>query len=185
MARAGIELWQIQLFARWESAVILRYVKEAPLARSHLLANRLRQDRDLNEYIDDTTRTAFQDLGNKEGAAWPAVVNQKLEQALGGEVSAEKSQEDPKLIQETVKAILQEQSAVQDLPEFVVNGRKRINQALAHRPWDHLWCYCGWGWAEAMQQGVGRALTQDTLLGYKICEICNKGQSRLRPSAVP
>ena len=182
MARAGIELWQIQLFARWESAVILWYVREAPLARSHLLANRLRQDRDLNEHIDDTTRTALQDLSLKEGAAWPAVVNQKLEQALGGEVAAEKALQNPKLIQDTVKAIIEEQPSEQDLPEYVVNGRKRPSQALAHRPRDPLWCYCGWGWAEAMQQGVGRALKQDELIGYKVCEICEKGRSRMRPS---
>ena len=41
MARAGVDIWHIQLFARWESKVILRYVKEAPLAASHLLAGKM------------------------------------------------------------------------------------------------------------------------------------------------
>ncbi len=31
MARDGMELWQSQLFARWGSSVVLRYVREAPI----------------------------------------------------------------------------------------------------------------------------------------------------------
>ena len=53
MARAGIDVWQIQLFARWESSVVLRYVIDAPLAKSRLLARRMRSGLDLDEAIGD------------------------------------------------------------------------------------------------------------------------------------
>ena len=85
MARAGVELFQIQLFARWESSVILRYVKEAPLASSHLLAARLTTtpemperkvlNSDLTELVDDKVdRDALLNV---------------IQVNLGGEVAAE------------------------------------------------------------------------------------------------
>ena len=59
MARAGIELWQIQLFARWESSVILRYVREAPLAKSHLLAGRMVANEDVSEVTGNSGDKEF------------------------------------------------------------------------------------------------------------------------------
>ena len=84
MARAGVELWQIQLFARWESSIILRYVQEAPLARSHLLAARLATATDFKEVVDDAV--GMKAMLDKEGETWDTAVTKKVEEALGGSV---------------------------------------------------------------------------------------------------
>lgn len=39
MARAGIDVVVIQLMGRWGSSTVLRYIQEAPLERSHLIAS--------------------------------------------------------------------------------------------------------------------------------------------------
>jgi hypothetical protein len=35
LARAGLEVWKIQIFCRWGSDVVLRYIQDAPLEHSH------------------------------------------------------------------------------------------------------------------------------------------------------
>ena len=35
LAKAGLEIWKIQIFCRWGSDVILRYIQDAPLEQSH------------------------------------------------------------------------------------------------------------------------------------------------------
>ena len=38
LASRGVELWRIQIFGRWDSDVILRYIREAPLCQLNALA---------------------------------------------------------------------------------------------------------------------------------------------------
>ena len=35
LAKAGLEIWKIQIFCRWGSDVVLRYIQDAPLEQSH------------------------------------------------------------------------------------------------------------------------------------------------------
>jgi len=35
LAKAGLEIWKIQIFCRWGSDVVLRYMQDAPLEQSH------------------------------------------------------------------------------------------------------------------------------------------------------
>ena len=190
MARAGIELWQIQLFARWDSAVIMRYVKEAPLTKSHEIAARLSKERDLAEHVDDTSKDAMAQLKLQEGDAWQAVLVKKIEELLGNKVHGHATEEKPELIQKAVKQVLVEVPAYVDLPEYVINGRKRqtrgiSNQALAHRPRDGRHSFCGWGWRAALDQGVAHCLTTESLLDYRVCDSCQKGLARCAAPAVP
>jgi len=49
MAKAGMDLWQIQLFCRWGSSAVLGYVRDAPLAVSGRIAPMVAQSLTLGE----------------------------------------------------------------------------------------------------------------------------------------
>ena len=166
-----MELWQIQLFARWESAVILRYVREAPLARSHLLAARMAATTDLAELVDDAVSS--EKLSAKEGSQWTTAVTKKVETALGGAISGA-APLNADTLREAAKEVLEEPRA-DGLPEFVLNGahvqkaRHRI-----HKPRDAEFAYCTWPWAEAIKAGVACKASLDVARLYKFCDQCSK-----------
>lgn len=154
MARAGIELWQIQLFARWESAVILRYVREAPLARSHLLAGRMVNQEDLNELVDNTGNKALERISKKEGPAWATAVTKQIENLTGGMIDGTNPMAMKELISKAVEEVLSKEVPAGLLPEFVTNKRIHHSRTRAHKPRDANWAFCGWSWAEAVKEGV-------------------------------
>ena len=174
MARAGVELWQIQLFARWESAVILRYVREAPLARSHLLAARLATATDFNEVVDNAV--GLKTILDKEGETWDTAVTKKVEEALGGTVSGTPAEVDPDVLKKAALHVLTEER-VMDLPEFVVNGRQHHSRASAHRPRDLSLAFCGWPWAGAVSEGTAMLLTSDQAQLHRKCEVCTRASA--------
>ena len=171
MARAGVELWQIQLFARWESAVILRYVREAPMARSHLLAARMAATTDLAEMVDDAVSS--ERLSAKEGDQWTAALTKKVETALGGAIPGE-ARLDAETVKVAARNVLEEPKA-DDLPEYVLNGahvqkaRHRI-----HRPRDAEFAFCTWPWAEAIKAGVVCTTSLEVARLYNICDQCSR-----------
>ena len=173
MARAGIELWQIQLFARWESAVILRYVREAPLARSHL-AGKMANVKDLTEMVDDT-EGALPKLQEQEGDAWSHVLNQKLGDALGGEIKVDSNKDGKQLISDTVSELLKAQDRSDKTPQCVVNCRMHYSKTRAHIPRDSCSAFCGWGWAAAAAEGKAIEITEEASIGYFKCNICARG----------
>ena len=181
MARAGIELWQIQLFARWESSVILRYVREAPLERSHLLARRLRKEPDLAEMVDDAVgaqRGGLPRLEAEQGAAWAPAVVQAFEQACGGQIGVEKLDIDKQAcVDAAMEAIAGNEQDVEALPSFVLNGRPHHTQSKVHRPRDSSVCFCGWQWSEAPKSGVAVVLEKEAV-GYVSCKACTKAAAR-------
>ena len=177
MARAGVDLSQIQGFARWESSIILRYVQEAPLARSHLLAARLAAATDFKEVVDNAV--GLQTILDNEGETWNTAVTKKVEEALGGTVSGTPVAVDPDILKEAARHVLTEKLNL-DLPAFVVNGRQHHSRASAHRPRDLSLAFCGWPWAEAVSQGVAMLLTSDQALLHRKCEVCTRGSCSLR-----
>ena len=175
MARAGVELWQIQLFARWESAVILRYVREAPLARSHLLAARMAASTDLAEMVDDAVSSTR--LSAKEGDQWTAAVTGRVETAVGGAIPGV-ARLNAEMVKVAAKSILEEPKAA-DLPEFVLNGAHvQKSRHRIHRPRDAEFTFCTWAWADAIKAGVACTASAEVAQLYRFCDQCaRKGQS--------
>ena len=167
MARAGIELWQIQLFARWESAVILRYVREAPLAKSHLLAGRMANQEDINELVDNTGDKALERIAVQEGPGWATAVIKQIENLTGGIPLLKKE-----LIKKAVENVLCKELPTDKLPEYVTNKKTHHSRTRAHRPRDANWAFCGWAWAEAVEEGgadVWDAEGAEKFLKYSSC----------------
>ena len=173
MARAGIELWQIQLFARWESAVILRYVREAPLSRSHLLASRL-AGKDLAEMIDDK-KGSLTRLKEMEGEALDNVLSEKLGKAMGSELEMKADKDGDKLFDDLVAEMLDEKPVIQESIPYIINGRSHHSLHRVHRPRDARAAFCGWGWAAAVAAGNTAEVAEGTTATYRFCEICAKG----------
>ena len=144
------ELWHIQLFARWESRVVLRYVREAPLATSHLLAARMAAG-----------AHASQD------AARPQV---KMDADLLKETEAIKDQHAKQITQE-VAAIRATGSVCR--PLFVFSTKCHHSRAKLHRPRDDHTTHCGWEWASAFARGT--AVTLDRLQKEALlCGLCER-----------
>ena len=183
MARAGVDLWHIQLFARWESRVVLRYVREAPLATSHLLAARMAADaRASHEALrPQVPQTSLTDV---------LVNKQQDNQTVQGEKEVDKMSVDAKTGQEVIKERCIEEQQVQKsvgkhftgdacLPMFVLNTRKHYSRAKLHRPRDERSSYCGWQWASAFAED--HAITLDSRqTKANFCEVCDRlhGQCR-------
>ena len=172
MARAGIELWQIQLFARWESSVILQYVREAPLAKSHLLAGRLAQGKALVEHIEDAEQGTLQKLMAKEGKSWQAAVTEKIEHEMGDEVTAEGFKDGSGVIKKAIDEVLTESVLIEDLPQWVVNTKKHHSRAKAHQPRNLVKTFCGWPWAEALAENQALVVTPEGAKSYRQCDTC-------------
>ena len=151
MARAGVDLWYIQLFARWQSKIILRYVQEAPLASSHLLASRMATSKQ-----DDADTAAAQEDGGVQREP-VVVVTTEAERTV-------------KEIEKTIAA----GTAKFDLPKYVLSTRNAYHtDAKLHRPRDHRVSLCGWEWADAFERGV--AITLDNSYGQsQECKICQR-----------
>ena len=190
MARAGVDLFQIQLFARWESSVVLRYVKEAPLAQSHLLAERLATqqqemheqkplDQDLTEIADDSADAGK--LQEKIGSGWRDALLNEVEANLGGEVAADPKCVDKKIIEQAAVKVLNAQVAP-GLPAFVLNDSLK-NRLRVHRPRDQRFALCGWPWAEMVACGTGVTLQPAEGAYYIPCGTCLR-RARLRELAV-
>ena len=187
MARAGIELWQIQLFARWESAVILRYVRDAPLTRSHLFAQRLSDGKakaqraelvvqpDLTELVDDVVAQGHMKRGSKDLYMQLAqLIADKLE-----EVRGDRPQARPEVhLEELGPAEGPGQAA---WPNYVLNGRHMYG--VLHRPRDHEKAYCGWAWRTALD--AGEAVEVESEDAVPVCRFCasrGRAQAPGRPS---
>ena len=146
MARAGVELWQIQLFARWESKVILRYVREAPLATSHLLAARMAENIKQDPHGNDASKTQQDPHGNDAGNI----------QNIG--------MEDKARSWNTTRMCL---------PTYVLNTRARNSKAKLHRPRDGWYSLCGWVWFAALQEG--HIITFDSRPALaSVCDVCER-----------
>ena len=173
MARAGVELFQIQLFARWESSVILRYVKEAPLASSHLLAARLTTTPEMPErkvLNSDLTELVADNVDRD------ALLN-VIQENLGGEVAAEPLSVDKKAIEDAAAEVLNAKPA-EDLPTLVLNDSLK-NRLRVHRPRDGRFALCGWPWADMVASGVGVVLKPAEGEYYSQCGTCLR-RARLR-----
>ena len=185
MARAGVELFQIQLFARWESSVILRYVKEAPLEHSHLIAAKLATPPveteghaaagDFTEIVDDAVDTGK--MQAKLGDGWQDALVTEIQAELGGEVMADPKGVQQEIIEKTAMKLIAAEIP-QGLPELVLNdsikGRLRV-----HRPRCDRFSLCGWPWAEMVSCGVGVILKPAEGEFYSQCGTCLR-RARLR-----
>ena len=174
MARAGIELWQIQLFARWESAVILRYVRDAPLAKSHLLAGRMACQEDLNEMIDNTGDKALERVAAQEGPGWAIAVTKQIESLTGGGIDGSMPYVDKEVIKKAVEMVMRKEGTAGELPDYVTNRRTHHSRIRAHRPRDNILAFCGWAWAEAVKQGDADVWDAEGAELFPKCSSCMK-----------
>ena len=120
MARAGMDVWQIQLFCRWGSAAVLGYIRDAPLAVSHRFADRVANSLALDE----------------------------AREAVSGRLMARKpsnSRSDVDCVRDTVDAILETRGLAPDtnLTELLAELRAgldemRMDMAVLMTEWDSM-----------------------------------------------
>ena len=144
MARAGIKLWQIQLFARWGSSAILRYVREAPLEKSHRLARNMWNVRGLDELVDDLRAAkGATELHASAHEVTKQLVTEHLDAKFGEDWGAKVTEGDLKTaVLEVDVADAGRAEARLCLPKFVVSVSHRGGRA--HRPRDACHTFCGW-----------------------------------------
>ena len=80
LIRAGMELWQVQLFLRWGSKVVLGYLEEAPLKGSGRIAGSVAKQL----AIGDVHRDIVTKLGGCERSDLKVVIEGVLEEKLAG-----------------------------------------------------------------------------------------------------
>jgi hypothetical protein len=80
LIRAGMELWQVQLFLRWGSKAVLGYLEEAPLKGSGRIAGTVAKQL----AIGDVHRDIVTKLGGSERSDLKVVIEGVLEEKLAG-----------------------------------------------------------------------------------------------------
>ena len=80
LIRAGMELWQVQLFLRWGSKAVLGYLEEAPLKGSGRIAGSVAKQL----AIGDVHRDIVTKLGGCERSDLKVVIEGVLEEKLAG-----------------------------------------------------------------------------------------------------
>ena len=83
MAAAGISIWRIQVFGRWGSSAVLRYVREAQLASSRQLSTEVRDSLTIDEVRDDLMAIQGRPVAAvTDGPPAPPVDDARLEAAV-------------------------------------------------------------------------------------------------------
>ena len=147
MAKSGFEIWKIQIFCRWGSAVALKYIREAPLEQSSSWATQVAGGLQLKD---------LRDRVRKELCCGPGALDQQA--AL--ETVRPALEDVEKLIKDKVKtaeeqwqlvagAISSRIKALEDIPVRTLPlhvGSAAPHAVVLHRPRNHLVSYCGWAW---------------------------------------
>ena len=152
MARAGIELWKIQLFGRWGSNAIMGYIRDVPLATSHTLSSEIVR--------------GLQRARSEEAVVERLVVNLR-EQVIHAvdTQAAELHKEMDQLRAQMVTTVERDEATPTEDVEadpigltFVFNGALLSRIPVMHLVKDKDFAYCGWKYSS-----VYTAITVDTL----------------------
>ena len=147
MAKAGLEIWKIQLFCRWGSAVVLRYIRSAPLEDSHRWSGQVARGLELK----DIKAKVEDEVGKTKGHLDKDLLLQCWRPALEdlkGSVLLQLSDADAGWKQlfgaiESRLATL-EDAPSRSLPKYV--GNAAPHAVALHVPRNHMRTFCGWVW---------------------------------------
>ena len=144
MAKSGLDIWKIQLFCRWGSAVVLRYIRSAPLETSHLWAGQVARGLDLK-----SIRAEVKDeKGSTQGLELAMQVWKPAFDMAVGEVKekVEVAEAGWKQLLDGVGSRLKalEDAPAKSLPRFV--GNASPHATVLHIPRNHCVTFCGWTW---------------------------------------
>ena len=148
LATAGIEIFKIQLLARWRSPIVLRYAQDAPLAALT---------------TDFNTRRQANDLG------------QMIEAVKSGEASQRKKLEhiEASLIELIVReGELRERLDEKEAPLLGSSGGFLVNRKSGcwhERATDKSTTKCGWAYADAPHEQADRCRAS---VWYDVCDRC-------------
>jgi hypothetical protein len=168
MARVGAPLYLIQLFCRWGSNTVLKYVREAPLQLSSSLAEQVAGSLSLEEARAETTFA----LGIRASRAPPrAVVDRVVGKIMetqavrdgGIEKLLEIIRTKQEVLEDGLQALLKEfddAARKQFTPNFVLNASTGVLRSVKSASATH----CGWLW-----QGRAEALPQRELGSHDRC----------------
>ena len=144
MAKAGLDVWKIQLFCRWGSAVVLRYIRSAPLESSHLWAGQVAKGLELKDVKAEMRDTKLATQGLELAMqAWKPALNQ-----MAGELQAQAKEAESgwRHLLEGVGDRLQalEDLPARTLPRYVGNASPHAVKLRVPR--NHNVTFCGWTW---------------------------------------
>ena len=147
MAKAGLEIWKIQLFCRWGSSVVLRYIKNAPLEDSHRWSGQVARGLELKDIKTKVNDEVVKTKGHLDKDLLMQCLRPALED-LKGSVHGQISDADAGWKQllgaiEARFAIL-ELAPSRSLPNYV--GNAAPHAVALHVPRNHLKTFCGWAW---------------------------------------
>lgn len=164
-ARCGIEYYKIQLYCRWGSDTILRYLREAPLDDSEMwLTHSMRRD-SLNEVMCQTALKLNSDKRNVSDKDVERIVAAALETRATAILSAVEAKRDD--IQDMIDSLLKTKIKMDDhwagelarrfLPKFVVN----LNSKKCHAVRDSQCTGCGFEWRNSKDHDLCYELGND------------------------
>eukprot|EP00435_Cladocopium_sp_Y103_P039159 s1436_g10.t1 len=165
LARCGIEYYKIQLFCRWGTDTVLRYLREAPLEDSELwLTHSMKRD-SLNEVMCQTALKLNNDKRNVSDKDGERIVAAALETRATAILSAVETTKDD--IQEIVDSLLKTKIKMDDhwagelsrrfLPKYVIN----LSSKKCHAVRDSQCTGCGFEWRNTKDHDLCYELGND------------------------
>ena len=144
MAVAGVDVWLIQAFCRWDSAVVLGYIRDAHLSSSAGISTLVSEGLKLAEVRGCVYERVLGKLPQELGAA---AVDASIENAAARDVRASSGAGVANLAEQAVaEASALDGAGVLDRPTFVLNS-VRGRTGVVHVARDLRSCWCGWSWA--------------------------------------
>ena len=170
LARAGLDIWKIQIFCRWGSDVVLRYIQEAPLEQSHKWAKEAARGLGLSEaskglashYISRNPEVSVPDKDVK-------LASEQALEVLHKSMRIELEKTDDKWA--SVLSILEGKLELvasrvgMDIPKFVLNN---FGKCKVHLTRNDRFTVCGWEWY-GHRHAVSRAALAE---GDSVCSKC-------------
>ena len=171
MAMAGIDLWRVQIFGRWGSAAVLKYVRDAPVGAHANLSLMTARGLDLESLQQEAERSVG-------GALTPEQVRMVLKATLE-EHQSEYGKQHQDLAQEL--HALRELVAMKARPqvsEFNVEEERWVENhksQIVHAIKSGTHTYCGWPYS------ISKAaiLRTDTDAADSLCATCVKTRGLL------
>jgi hypothetical protein len=171
MAEADFEIWRIQIFGRWGSAAVLKYVRDAPVGLGARIAERCVTSQDLDRIRREATdlRREFQfSEANLRTAVRSAL--EEIGDQLG--VQDQKLRTEFSDLKTHILEKAHELSLEQAMPMegWVLNG---AGKQILHAVRDTTHTHCGWAW----RTSKAARLRADTSSADIVCASCLRCQA--------
>ena len=170
LARAGLDIWKIQIFCRWGSDVVLRYIQEAPLEHSHKWAKEAALGLGLTEASQGLASQFV--LKNPEVSVPDKDVKLASEQALevlhkSMRVEVEKADDKWASALSILEGKLElvASRVGMEIPKFILNNS---GKGKVHLTRNERFTVCGWEWY-GHRHAVSRAALAE---GDNVCAKC-------------